>query len=47
MIGKLIAIAGFVLALRASYLMKTNKTDKVFFYSGSSLIICLLGFLLS
>jgi hypothetical protein len=47
MIGKLIAVAGFALALRASYLLKTNQQDKVFFFSGSSLILCLLGFLLS
>jgi hypothetical protein len=47
MMGKLIAVAGFVLALRASYLIRTDQQDRVFFFSGSSLILCLLGFLLS
>lgn len=47
MTGKVLAVAGFLLALRASYLIKTDKQDKVFFLSGSSLLLCLLGFLLS
>lgn len=51
MMGEAIAVVGFLLALRATNLIRKNdskhRQDDIMLMTGSSLVLCLLGFLLS
>jgi hypothetical protein len=54
MIGKLLAVASFAIALYATRviretdkLRKPESKDKIFLLTGSSLVLALLGFLIS
>jgi uncharacterized membrane protein SpoIIM required for sporulation len=54
MIGKIIAVIGFGIALYATRLIretdkirKPEAKNKIFFLTGSSLVLALLGFLIS